>query len=180
MTGDWDWALAELDGLLASELEREDRIPILENAILLRSLRGLPVAAQMREFESLEEGASDPNLVQARLELAGWVSLIDGRLADSRASFRAQAAVSALNAPSAYPFAARAALWAFDVDAAREDLAALDGLGIHGPLVTARRSALTTAGSHGSTARSMHRTSCPRRRRTPAGDATCSGWCPSS
>ena len=39
-TGDWDWALPELEELLTSELEREERILVLEAVLSVRDWRG--------------------------------------------------------------------------------------------------------------------------------------------
>jgi len=43
-TGDWDWALGELEEMLAGDLERETRISALTMTIQIRALRGDPVA----------------------------------------------------------------------------------------------------------------------------------------
>ena len=43
-TGDWPWALAELEAALADELEPSDRAVMLGTVVVIRSMRGEPVA----------------------------------------------------------------------------------------------------------------------------------------
>ena len=58
-TGDWDWALGELNEHLSGELERESRINALSAAIQIGAQRGNAVEAMLGELELLGEGATD-------------------------------------------------------------------------------------------------------------------------
>ncbi|HKY88920.1 MAG TPA: hypothetical protein VJ141_03000, partial [Candidatus Limnocylindrales bacterium] len=61
------------------------------------------------------------------------------RLAEAAAAWREAAQITASLAPMAYYQAAHPALWAGDLEAARQDLAAIDATGVHGRVVELRR-----------------------------------------
>jgi tetratricopeptide (TPR) repeat protein len=71
--------------------------------------------------------------------LAALVAFSAGRLGDARAAFRRDAELQTSALPLSLPWAARAALWAGDGAAARDDLAALDESGFNGPAIQADR-----------------------------------------
>src|SRR5450759_3588903 len=63
--GDWDWALPELEVLLASELEREDRILVLVAVLGVRDWRGEAAAEPLAESERLAADITDPTTLNA-------------------------------------------------------------------------------------------------------------------
>jgi class 3 adenylate cyclase/tetratricopeptide (TPR) repeat protein len=138
-TGDWAWALAELEAALTEEFEAPDRAGLLGNEVLFRALRGEAVADQLAEITRLVGDSDDPRMLSLVVELDACVAFAAGRLGDARTAFRRDAELLEANGPWSLPPAARAALWVGDGAAARDDLAALDGSGFHGPAVEADR-----------------------------------------
>ncbi|MFL5673516.1 MAG: adenylate/guanylate cyclase domain-containing protein [Chloroflexota bacterium] len=140
-TGDWDWALAELAPELAGELDRPDRAWLMGNALILRTWRGEATADDWAEWEPLIEGHDDPQAAADYADTRAYRALIEGRLDDARRF--ATAGFSMVGGrPSRRALAARAAIWAHDVVGARDDLAAIDDTGVHGPAVEARRATI--------------------------------------
>jgi len=139
LAGDWDEALEHLDGQLAEDLERADRIALLANSVIVHVCRGEDVTEKLAELQRLM--GEDPLRGFAVFvdDSMANAALADGRLSDSRAAWRHLADQDATNAPEFRYRAARAALWDGDVEDARTDLAALDATGVHGSVVELRR-----------------------------------------
>ena len=116
-----------------------DRILTLPVFISLLAVRGLPVAGLVNELARLVGTSSDPNVLSGQGIATGFVAFAAGRLGDARAAWHRLAAESANNLPEAMTRAARAALWTGDAAGARDDLAALDASGVHGPASEADR-----------------------------------------
>ncbi len=141
-TGDWDWALQELEELLAGDVEREGRIIGLAAAIQIRALRGDPVAESLAEVERLARDASDRQ-IQVNVMTAGAASFLSrGDLLETAEAYRRAAAFTTGGTPDSLDFAARAALRAGDPASAAADLAGLEDTGARGPAIDARRLAI--------------------------------------
>jgi len=140
-TGDWDWALGELAGALASDLDPGDRSWLLETEVVLRSWRGDAVADDVAELRRAYGAAGTAVGGTEAYDLEASLALSEGRVVDARAAAREFARLSHVNAPTAYPLSARAAIWGRDAEGAREDLAALDATGAHGAFISLRRTA---------------------------------------
>jgi hypothetical protein len=125
-TGDWDWALGELEQILAWELEDGDRAWLLEQATVLRAWRGEAVGDELAEVRRLYAAVDSDSPQFDQFDVEAGVALAEGRLADARSAAHEIARISSLNAPSALPVAAHAALWSHDAAAAREDLSLLE------------------------------------------------------
>jgi len=138
-TGDWDWALAELDEPLAGDLEQVDRILMLEAAVRLRAWRGEPVDELVDEVERLAREASDPTTLYSATIVHADRALALEELEEAATAYRRAAVLSAGNAPNSYTLAARASLLLGDAAAAAAYLAALEATGAHGSLIEARR-----------------------------------------
>ena len=138
-TGDWPWALAELEAALAEEFEALERTIFLGAEVGFRAFRGEPVADQLDEITRLVGESDDPQVLSTVASCDAIVAFAAGRLGDARSAWRRVAGLGPGNAPGALTPATRAALWAGDAAAARADLAALDASGIHGPAVEADR-----------------------------------------
>ena len=136
-TGDWAWALAELEAALAEEFEAPDRAGLLGDEVLFRAHRGEPVADRLDEIAQLVGDSDDPRVLSFVASLDAAVAFAAGRLDDARTAWRLVAELQVGNLPLSLPPAARAALWAGDAAAARDDLAALDASGFHGPAIEA-------------------------------------------
>ena len=141
-TGDWDWALLELDGLLAGDLERETRTLGLASVVQIRALRGDPVADLLEEAEQLAGDASDRQVLVAVLGARAACVLSRGDLLPAAEAYRRAAALDTGATADCIDLAARAAIRAGDVAAAIDDLAALEATGARGPAIDARRGAI--------------------------------------
>ncbi len=141
-TGDWDWALPELDELLAGDLDRETRISGLTSVIQIRALRGDPVAELLAEAERLAEDATDRQIRHGVLgSRAAWI-MCRGDLLAAAEAYRRAAGLNTGATQDYIDLAARAAIRAGDVAAAAADLAAFDAAGGRGPAIDARRTAI--------------------------------------
>ncbi|MDP9271217.1 MAG: AAA family ATPase [Chloroflexota bacterium] len=139
IAGDWEGALAELEGVLAEDLDRGDRISILSNALIIHACRGESVADGLAELEHLGAEIADPRWRITVLDAMGNAGLADGRLQDARGAWRELARLEPSQASEFMYRAARAALWNLDRQTALADLRAVDDTGIHGRVVEIRR-----------------------------------------
>ena len=142
LAGDWDEALEHLDGQLAEELERADRIALLANSVIVHACRGEDVTAEFSELRRLMGEDPQRGSTVGVDDAMANVALASGRLSDARAAWRHLADQDAINAPEFRYRAARTALWDGDREDARTDLAALDATGVHGPVVEMRRTTI--------------------------------------
>ena len=143
-TGEWDWALSELDALLDGDLDPVDRAWLQVNAAVLRAWRGEDVGDRVAILDAAERGSQEGTWYESLgRDLDSCLGLAHGgRLLEARARAREYAGLSSLNAPPAFALAARAALWGGDHVAAVEDLRALEQTGVHGLLVSLRRTTI--------------------------------------
>ncbi len=137
--GDWAPALGEIEGVLGEDWDPLDRMWLLISSSSIRALRGEDVSDRLAEISRIL-GDQDDVQVAANMAMAtGLAAFASGDLAQMRKlAYRAGELASPI-APTTLPRAARAALWSGDLDAAREDLAALDATGVHGGAVEADR-----------------------------------------
>ncbi len=141
--GDWDWAETEAGALLASDIDREDRIWLLAQALILGRLRGDARAEAQAEFDRVAAPVADHTVPQTDIrDLEAWSALVEGRFEEASRQWESTAHASPLNAPSALALAGRAHLWDGDLADARAALDAGDATSVHGPFVEARRLAL--------------------------------------
>ena len=138
-TGDWDWALPELEELLASDLEEADRMPVIEATVRIRGWRGQQVDTLAEELEGLVRDSSDSYTRYSAVVVRADLQLAQGGLDAAAVAYRRAATLSAGNAPNVLTLAARASLLQRDVGGARADLEALEATGAHGPWIDARR-----------------------------------------
>jgi len=140
-TGDWAEAIADLSATLNEEFEPTDRQLMLNILVQLRTVRGDSIEQEFAESQALIGDGGD---VQVRSNLAmtrALRSFATGDLAGAIADWRL-AGSHAGSVPVARARSARAALWARDVEAAREDLAAIDGSAVHGAAIDADRTTI--------------------------------------
>jgi class 3 adenylate cyclase/tetratricopeptide (TPR) repeat protein len=138
-TGDWPSALAELEGALAEEFEPTDRVWLLRAASALRALRGEPVDDRLAELRRLVGDTDEPQLRANVSIAAAYAAFAMGDLNEARSAWHQATVLVEATVATSLPRAARAALWAGDGAAARDDLAALDAAGVHGPAIEADR-----------------------------------------
>jgi tetratricopeptide (TPR) repeat protein len=141
-TGDWDWALPELDELLAADLDEADRMLVIEAIVRIRGWQGQVVDVLVDELEGRARVASEPysryTAAVARADLA----LAHDDLVAAAEGYRRAAMLSAGNAPNVLTLAARSALLQRDAAGAEADLVALEATGTHGPWIDSRRESI--------------------------------------
>ena len=137
--GDWSAALKELDSVRAEEWEPADRIEFLVSEIRVMALRGDDVIDLLAELEMLVgEDTESPR--QGRLwDVRAEIAFAGGDLEAARMAYHRVLDYFPSFVPEIGPRAARAALWSGDAIGARDDLAAIDRSGIHGPAIEADR-----------------------------------------
>jgi tetratricopeptide (TPR) repeat protein len=145
LTGDWDLGLAELEAVLAEDLDTSGRVWLLSNALIIRVSRGDKVDDQLAELDRLAATLDDPHVSQAPEDTRANLAQAQGRLEDAQRHWLSAIGTWSSQEPSAYYQAARPALWAGDLDKVREYAAGLDATGFHGPVVEARRATLRGA-----------------------------------
>ncbi len=141
-TGEWDEAMAVSSDALRGDVEGTHRAWLIGNEVSIRASRGENVEADMAMMRELAEGSDDGDIGVAILDAEANAWLAQGRLREAAEAWRKIAAMQSAQAPGSFYQAARAALWASDVETARADLAALDGTGVQGPIVATRRRTL--------------------------------------
>ena len=142
VTGDWDWAMAELDDALWLELDRTDRLAMLGSRLQLEALRGDPLDDSLVKVEELSVDDPDPHHRGTVLASWLWDAFAGERLEAAYTSARELADASAFNAPYAYIHAARAALTMRDPRRARAALEALERTGVRGPALAMQKEAM--------------------------------------
>jgi tetratricopeptide (TPR) repeat protein len=141
-TGDWTAGLAELTTALAEEWEPVDRLSLSGVASALRAVRGEPMDNRLSELRHLLGDSGDPQSRAGVEMVAAIAAFAMDDLGEARASWHRAGSLAVGTLPIVLPCAARAALWAGDGAAARDDLAALDASGVHGPAIEAGRATL--------------------------------------
>ena len=138
-TGDWAPALAELTATLGEDWESSDRLQILGTGIVIPALRGETVDDQLTEIRHLVGDSDDPQMRLMALMAEAFAAFGKGDLDPARKAWEQAAALTGSTLAVVLPLAARAALWLGDAVAAREDLAAHEVSGFHGPAIEADR-----------------------------------------
>jgi class 3 adenylate cyclase len=131
-TGDWAWAVEELDAALADNAEGIDRGFALQTACWFRALRGEPTADMLAEIARFAAGSDDPNVLTMQALAQAFVAFVGGDYKDAAATWRHAGDLSLNNLVLSRARAARASLWAGDVEAARADVAAMLAAGARG------------------------------------------------
>lgn len=134
--GDWGAPLEQTARLLQEDLEPSDWMIVSEQLTIVALLRGEDAAADLIAQARSVAGDNKAFLDQLddRLGFAAWIA---GGATEAIRHWHHYAEWSFLNAPACYPRAARAALWAGDLDGAREDLRLLRDTGVHGKAIEA-------------------------------------------
>jgi class 3 adenylate cyclase/tetratricopeptide (TPR) repeat protein len=138
LLGEWDWALPELEGLLAGDIERDDRMPVLSQLTQIRSWRGVPVDEFIEELERFARETPNPSTLYGAASARAIRDFATGDLVATAAALRLAAPVSASNAPTCYTYSARAALLTGDAVAAAADVESLREIGARGAAMDVR------------------------------------------
>jgi tetratricopeptide (TPR) repeat protein len=138
-SGEWEWAAAELQELLAMDLDAFRESAALSLWVTLRALRGEEFDDEVARVKALVSDESGIAVYAIADSMDGWIATARG---DGAASYRAWMKVadeSPLNEPPAVMLAGRAALEAREPAAARATLDRLDRVGTHGAMLDADR-----------------------------------------
>jgi hypothetical protein len=130
--GQWDWIAGELAAVLEDETDVLDRTTALTGTIIIRALRGKPVADLVAELEGIPMSEDDTVKPVALVEVGAWVAFAEGRFDLGRARSLDMYGLSYQNRKEARVFGARCALLAGDAAAAKEDVAAAEREGAFG------------------------------------------------
>ncbi len=142
MIGEWDEGLAEMDGVLAEELDPASRIWIRSNELIIRAARGESMRDGIAELDSLLAQGLDPGVAVATEDTKANSALADGRLDDAQRHWVTIAEMWLSQAPASYYQAGRGALWSMDLAVLQRYADAFDATGFHAPVVEARRATL--------------------------------------
>ncbi|MFI5199510.1 MAG: ATP-binding protein, partial [Candidatus Limnocylindrales bacterium] len=138
--GEWEPAEAVMAQALADDPPPENRLQILDNALLIPAFRGEDIGASIVEVERLVGSSTDDQVVSSLHEILGAVALAAGRLGEAYVeNDRTSKLNSTVNGTTHRALAAHAALWADDVAGTTTQLAAIDAAGFRAPAVEATR-----------------------------------------
>jgi tetratricopeptide (TPR) repeat protein len=137
--GEWDWALAMLEAAAPEETDPMARSAALAGILQIRAYRGIPSDDLTADFVTTLE-PSDAYAREAFLALTeAHAGLADGALSAARTRALRFAEIWPQSGAEGWRLAARAAVWSGDLEAARADLAGLEGLNRRGRGVALER-----------------------------------------
>jgi class 3 adenylate cyclase/tetratricopeptide (TPR) repeat protein len=126
--GNWDWALELLEAAAPEVTDAVARGSVLVGILEIRVFRGVPSDDLLAELATTLEGADSASR-EGFLALAqAYAGLAEGTLSAVRNRARRYAQTWPQAGAEGWRLATRAAIWAGDVEAARADLAGLEGL----------------------------------------------------
>ena len=136
-TGDWDWAIRELDTIDYEQLEPADRAAVRIPVMMLKAARGEAVAAELAQTET--DLATIPDQQAAALSglARAFVLSVSARYQEASDECFASARASRVLTLWALPLAGRYAVLARDPKRAREAVSELEAVGISGPALAA-------------------------------------------
>jgi tetratricopeptide (TPR) repeat protein len=141
-TGEWEWALSELDTALQLDIDDTTRLTLRGAKEFYQLLRGRSHDSEFDELLAAVEVLDDHDVAAGAFDLRAYAALAKG---DWRAAHDLWLQVigrSDLNAPYVMPRAAHAAIMAGDGPAARSAIEKLDAIGTRGRAVDADRAAV--------------------------------------
>jgi class 3 adenylate cyclase/tetratricopeptide (TPR) repeat protein len=138
-TGEWDWALRELEIARQYELDDAGKIVLDAAAMLLRMMRGEgsdeAIAEMTRRLETLE----DKDVEASKFDIVGLSRFVDGDFAGAADQWIKGVAMSDYNAPYILPRVAVAAILARQPERAEEAVRSIIALGTRGRSVDTDR-----------------------------------------
>jgi hypothetical protein len=144
-TGNWDWAIKVIETHLEEDLEDVDRASLRMALLRYQVYRGQTDIDGLADVQRLVTELNDREMQGGFDGLVGDAAIAAGDPVQARASARAAALASPLNAPLQFLIAARAASWAGDANAVAEDLADFAATGVRGGAMDVSRGAAEAA-----------------------------------
>jgi Predicted ATPase len=144
-TGEWAWAISELEAALQLDIDDETRLTLRSAAEFYRVLQGISDPVERARILSNLENLDDVDVASGAFELRAIDALTRGDWREAHDQWMRVVGRSDLNTPYVLPRAAHAAVVAGDVGAARLAIDQLNAIGTRGRTVDADRAA-TRAG----------------------------------
>jgi hypothetical protein len=141
-TGEWDWALTEVEAALQLDIDGPTRVTMENVAAFFAVLRGQLEDAQLTAVSDALRAVDDIDMAAGADDLEAFADLSVGDFRSAYDHWMRVAELSDLNRPYVLPRAATVAILAGDAEAARSALAQLDALGTRGRAVDADRHAM--------------------------------------
>ncbi len=141
LAGAWDESLAELDVVLADDLAPNQRLVVLNNALIIRASRGESIQDGIDELRNLGTAMSGQWEMFVKDPVANE-ALASGDLATARNAFMALGEDDLGVAIEYFYRAGRAALWATDLADSKDIIRRLEETGAYGPVAEARLATL--------------------------------------
>jgi tetratricopeptide (TPR) repeat protein len=140
--GEWDWIAAELAAVLEEEGDALDRTSALVGTIMIQAYRGASTAERLAELEALPMSSDDTVKPVSLAEAEGAIAFADGRYDLARTRNVEMGELFLQSRLEARLLAARCALLAGDVAAARDDLAMAGTVERRGRTIAAGRTTI--------------------------------------
>ncbi len=138
-SGDWDWAIGELDGLFGLDLDHGTHLQVEVARNYFRQAQGDLAPGGLEALEAAMAELSDPELAASVIDMRAIAALLEARWQEA-ADVTVQAALaSEYNAPYLYPKAGRAATCAGDRGIAANALERMEQLAVRGRVTDADR-----------------------------------------
>jgi hypothetical protein len=141
-TGDWTWALEELDTAIGLDIDAASRRALLLVRATYHALQGRMTDADLAELDRTVEGMEDADIDAGVHDIRAALAIADGEWRRAYDEYTAVADGSLLNAPYVMPSAGWMAVLARDPDLARTALERLRSLGTRGRAIEAGRGAV--------------------------------------
>jgi tetratricopeptide (TPR) repeat protein len=136
-TGDWDWAIQELEAVDYDQLEPSDRAAVLVPVLMLKAARGTNITEELAQCETDLATITDQQAVALSALARAFVLSVSARYHEASDECFASAKASAVMKLWALPLAGRYAVLARDATRAREAVSELEAMGISGPALAA-------------------------------------------
>ncbi len=140
--GDWDWAVGILEPILATELEREDRFPLMSVLLTIRALRGEATETELGAHESALEGNADRQMGVGKLTPRLQADLAGGRWDDFEERCLELLSLDRLGGTAHLFLAGRVSVLRCDAAALRRVIDRHEGLRVHGQAISVERVAM--------------------------------------
>ncbi|HEV8402075.1 MAG TPA: adenylate/guanylate cyclase domain-containing protein [Candidatus Limnocylindrales bacterium] len=140
--GEWDWAVGVVEGILATELELEDRSALTSVLLTIRALRGEATEAEISAHEGALEGNADRQIGVGKLTPRLQADFAAGRWDDIEQRCLELLSLDRLGGTAHLFLAGRVSVLRCDGPALRRVLDQHDGLRVHGQAISVERAAM--------------------------------------